>query len=119
MMTEIDRQDAEEYIRLHAQAATIEKQMVPLKEKILPALVAGAISPAELPFLLVNQPQNRAQKDWPGVVLRLLTAVLGRTRGAGEFKRLDAKWKTKEIPSLCVVKNVAYAAQLGKGPEAP
>lgn len=114
-MTVIEREDAIEYIRLHAQAAELEKKMKPLKEKILPALVAGGTSPDDLPFLLVNKPQNRKERDWEGFVLKVLKPIFGSLKRAkAEFEKLDARWPEKKVPALHVEKNPAFAASLGE-----
>lgn len=113
-MAELNRQDVETYIRLHAQAALLEKEMKPLKEKLLPLIVDGAVSPADLPFVLVNKPQNRKERDWEGFVTKLLRSIFGSTKRAkAEFEKIEARWPEKKIPALHVEKNPAYAATVG------
>ncbi len=114
-MDELLRTDCEDYIRFHAQHAELEKKLKPLKEKILPLIEKGAVSPVDLPYLLVNRPQTRSQPDWKGLVLRLFCKLLGsKKRGQAEFERIDNGWPTKEVPSLCVEKNLAYAVKIGR-----
>ena len=111
------REEAEEYIRKHAEHSKLEKRLDELKKKILPAIVAGAQSPQDLPYLLVNRPQKRPQPDWKGYVFGFLVKLLrSKKRAEAELERIDGAWPTKEIPSLCVEKNPAYAATLGAPP---
>jgi|SRR6267142_1526137 len=99
-----------EYIRLHQEKAAIEKRMEALKAELLPALVAGGASPAELPYLLVNRPQNRKQSDWKGACFTLLKKYLrSPSRAEAQLEKIDAAFETKEVPALHVVINPTFA----------
>lgn len=100
-----------EYIRLHTEKAAIEKRMDELKAELLPALVAGGASPAELPYLLVDRPQNRKQSDWKGACFALLKKYLkSPARAEAQLAKIDAAFEVKAIPALHVVINPTYAA---------
>lgn len=118
-MKTLDRKDCEEYIRLHAQAAPINKRLEELKKKLLPELVDGAASPVDLPFLLQNRPQNRPQVDWKGYALRLLLKLYKRSKDVeakaqADLAAADASWEKKDVPALHVVQNPAAALTIGK-----
>lgn len=114
-MSILDRSETEEYIRLHAQAAPINKRLEELKKKILPQLVAGVVSPSDLPFLLVNRPQNKPKADWKGYALALLCKLYRRSKDAkakaeADIEAADKSWPTVKTPALHVVINPQYAA---------
>jgi hypothetical protein len=113
----VPRAEVEEYIRLHSQAAVIDKRMEELKKTLLPALVSGAATPFDLPYLLINRPQTRKQPDWKGYVRLLLLKLYKRRKDAealadAELTTVDAGWPLKTFPALHVVENPEYSADL-------
>lgn len=109
----LDRADAEEYIRIHAQAAVLATRLDELKKKLLPQLVDGAVSPPDLVCLLVNRPQNKKQSDWKGYAFALLTKLYRRAtdpkgKAQAELDAAEAGWPSKETPALHVVINPEY-----------
>jgi|SRR6266700_3771353 len=107
------RQDAEEYIRLHAVKAVAEKRLSELRDILLPALEAGEASPADLPFLLELRISNRKQADWKAVALRFAARLFGKAKAQTKLDGIEARFPTNPVPALHVVANTKYAAQIG------
>jgi hypothetical protein len=113
--TVIDIDDATEYLRLHAEQSVIEKRIKELRKIILPQLVDGAMSPRELPYLLINRPKNQKDSDWKGYCLKLATKLLrSKKKAAALIDKVDSRWPKDEVPALHVIVNPAYAAKLGE-----
>lgn len=105
----ITDQDAVEFLRLHALLSTTETDIKPLRDRILSALIAGASSPAHLPFLLTNRPQSRKQRDWKGALREAYRRLLkSPTRADARMEKHEAEWPEMETPALVVEKNPHY-----------
>jgi hypothetical protein len=113
----LPRGPVEEYIRLHAQASVIEKRMDELKKELLPALVDGAVSPEDLPYLLINRPQTRTQSDWKGYARTLLLKLYKRRKDPefladADIAAAHCNFPAKTIAALHVVENPTFAQEL-------
>lgn len=105
----IANSSAAEYFALHHQAARIQKRLEELKAEILPQLIDGAVTSNELPFMLVNRPQNRKQSDWKGACFTLLKKYLkSPARAEAQLEKIDASFEVKPIPALHVAINPAF-----------
>lgn len=107
-MPTIDPKDAAEYFRLHAEHAALEKQLKPLKEKLLQQLIDGAASPSELPLLLVNRPQKRALPNWRDVCLSLLKKIRSKKSAEDRLQEIENGFPSKDVPALHVIPNPGF-----------
>jgi hypothetical protein len=103
----LPRESTTEYLRLHSEKLVIDNRLSDLREILLPLILAGQQSPTDLPFLLINRPQNRKQRDWQAVALAAIQQLV--KFGADEqIVAIEEAWPEKEIPSLVVVINPDY-----------
>ncbi len=102
----------EDYFRFHAQAAQAEKEMKPLKAKILAWLEDGNASPADLPYLAVIRTQQRTQWDWKGALQRVLKGILrADAKVEARMTEIEQGFDKQPVTMLCVEINHSYAAK--------
>jgi hypothetical protein len=101
-LDEVTQDDVNEYARVNAEVLRLEKRRSELGDKIKKFLVAGGQCPANGPYLVYNQAQNRCIYDWKHIYEAVYEA-LGRNTRRLVSALVEAMLKERrDVPTLVV-----------------
>jgi len=105
--------DCKTYIKLHAQQTRLKARMEVVRERLLPQLRDGKLSPRNLPYVLKLQKRLLIIYGWKDALQSALKFWLEDDAKVKErMDEIERDFPTKESEALCVEMNKSMAAKL-------